>query len=452
MKAVAFENFFDGRHWHSQVRVEVDAAGKIAKIEQGHKSGDVYIDGLVLPGIVNAHSHAFQFAMALAAESRAPSFPEDNFWTWRQKMYDLANRISPEQMEAVASQVYALMLARGYTRVVEFHYLHHDRKGTSYANKAEMSLRILRAAQTAGIELTLVPIFYQTADFGMPIHDHQRRFYSPDVESYLQLVELIQKDLPPQVLIGHGAHSIRAADPSTLALLARQKFSVFHIHAAEQPKEVRGCLSTYGKRPVELICENFANASGPVALVHATHISPAEVREIANARFVAVLCPTTEASLGDGICPATELFDAGAQLAIGSDSHVCLDPFEELKLLEYGQRLAQKRRNCLVRDGQHVGASLLAATVTGGALASGVAVSAAGPLSVGAPANFVAMDVGGPNFFGKTKDVWLDTIVMGSPKITGTMVGGEWVVKDGVHRHDAAITKKFKQATDALFS
>ncbi|MFQ6018586.1 MAG: formimidoylglutamate deiminase, partial [Kiloniellaceae bacterium] len=364
--------------WARDVLFEISACGSLAAVTPDAAPGPApRAKGPVLPGMPNLHSHAFQRAMAGLAERAGPG--DDSFWTWREAMYGLVRALTPEQLEAIAAQLYVEMLKSGYTAVGEFHYLHHDPAGRPYADLAEMSRRVIAAAGAAGIGITLLPVLYGYGGFGgAPADEGQRRFLN-DPERVLKLVEALLADHrdDPRAAVGIAPHSLRAVTPDTLAVAlagldALDKQAPVHIHVAEQNKEVHDCIEWSGERPVEWLLGNVE--LGPRwCLIHATHMTEEETARLARSDAVAGLCPTTEANLGDGVFPAPAYLAAGGAFGIGSDSHVSVSPIEELRWLEYGQRLIHRRRNLLAGGAAapSVGALLYRGALGGGARALG---------------------------------------------------------------------------------
>ena len=308
-----------------------------------------------VPGIANLHSHAFQRAMAGLAERQTN--PEDSFWTWRETMYRFAARFDPDTLHAVAAQLYVEMLEAGYTSVCEFHYLHHAPDGRPYADPTAMSRALIAAAQAAGIRLTLLPVLYMSGGFdGRPLGERQRRF-GHDLDGFLGLLDALRVDASDTLRIGCALHSLRAvpADAMRDVLAALPAASPIHIHIAEQLGEVQDCIALRGARPVEWLLANAA-VDRHWTLVHATHLTGAEVQGIAGSGATVAICPTTEANLGDGLFPLRPYLDAGGRWGVGSDSQISVSPIEELRWLEYGQRLATHHRNISVQpDGNSVG-------------------------------------------------------------------------------------------------
>jgi formimidoylglutamate deiminase len=389
---------------------------------------------LAIPGIASVHSHAFQRGMAGLAETRGDA--TDTFWTWRETMYRFALRMTPDDTEAVAALLYVEMLEQGYTRVGEFHYLHHDHDGTPYENIAEMATRIARAAEITGIGLTLLPSFYAHSSFGgCAPHAGQRRFIC-SVDQFAELIAAARKAVGALAgaNIGVAPHSLRAVAPDELAaLVPLAEAGPVHIHAAEQIKEVEECIAWSGRRPVEWLLEH-APVDERWCLIHATHMTATEIAALAKTGAVAGLCPVTEASLGDGIFPAREFLDAGGRFGIGTDSNVLVGVADELRQLEYGQRLKHRERNVLSGGaGASTGRALFDAALAGGARA--LAQPTKG-LEVGARADIVTLDTTHPSLAGRRRDAVLDGWIFaaGAGAIACVWSGGDKVVEDGRHR------------------
>ncbi|HET7358834.1 MAG TPA: formimidoylglutamate deiminase, partial [Rhodanobacteraceae bacterium] len=322
----------------------------------------------VLPGMPNLHSHAFQRAMAGLAERRGQG--DDSFWSWRETMYAFAAALGPDDLQAIAAQLYVEMLKAGYTQVCEFHYLHHQPDGTPYADPAAMSLALVEAAREAGIGLTLLPVLYMRGGFdGRPLSPRQRRF-GHDVDGFMALFERLRALHEPMLRVGIALHSLRAVPEAAMREVLDAVAGTgcpIHIHVAEQIGEVQDCLAVHNARPVEWLLDH-APVDARWCLVHATHLTDDELRRAAASGAVAGLCPTTEANLGDGLFPLAAWLDAGGTLGIGSDSHISVSPVEELRWLEYGQRLASRHRNVAARGaGKSVGETLWTAALAGGA-------------------------------------------------------------------------------------
>lgn len=454
MATYRFEQLLTADGWRRDVALTVDEAGYITGIEDGAvvRQAEEVVRGAALPGLCNAHSHAFQRAMAGQAEWRGAS--DDSFWTWRERMYDLALRVSPDDLRAIASFLYVDMLKAGYTQVCEFHYLHHDIGGAPYAPPVAMSDAIFDAAHTAGIGLTHLPTLYMTADFGaVPASERQRRFLHT-TDAFLNLLQSIDANAVdmPETSVGVAFHSLRAVPPEALrTVLESIGDRPIHIHVAEQQREVEACLASTGLRPVEWLLRNAP--VGPAwNLVHATHLSDGETAELAATGAVAVLCPTTEANLGDGIFPLAPYLAAGGNISIGSDSHVSVSAIEELRWLEYGQRLKHEKRNVAASpDDPHTGARLWRLAAAGGGQSAGVAM---GALAVGQRADLVVIDSDSPLFVGLQDDSLLDAAVFaGNPAmIRHVMVAGHWRVREGWHPAQADVEHGYRQAMLRLLS
>ncbi|MCV3738266.1 formimidoylglutamate deiminase [Rhizobium sp. TRM96647] len=431
--------------WASNVRMTLKD-GRIASVEK-----DVAAEpaderhGAIVPGMANLHSHAFQRGMAGLAETRGPG--GDSFWSWRTVMYRFALSMTPEQVEAVAAQLYVEMLEAGFTRVGEFHYLHHDADGRPYADIAELAARIVAAASATGIGLTLLPVFYARSGFGgADPGEGQRRFVN-DPEAYARLLARCQ-DLTaalPGGITGVAPHSLRAVTPGELAaVVAMAGDAPVHIHIAEQVKEVEDCIAWSGRRPVEWLLDN-APVDGRWCLIHATHMSDTETDRMAASGAIAGLCPVTEANLGDGTFPAIRFVAGGGRFGIGSDSNVLIGLGDELRQLEYSQRLLHRGRNMIAAPGGSTGRALFDGAVAGGAAALGVATG----LAAGAPADFVSLrarhdlDLAG--------DRLLDALVFSGGAFPDTVwVAGKKLVENGRHAARAAIADRFAKAMRAL--
>ncbi|MES2442343.1 MAG: formimidoylglutamate deiminase [Pseudomonadota bacterium] len=432
-----FETALIDDGWASRVRLTF-ADRRIASVETG--TGPQPTDerhAIGVPGLPNVHSHAFQRGMAGLAEARGPG--SDDFWSWRALMYRFVDRLTPDDLEAIAAQAYAEMLASGFTRVGEFHYLHHDADGRAFANPAEMATRIAAAAEATGIGLTLLPVFYAHGGFGgAPAGEAQRRFLNtPD--SFARLVEASRASVAQ---VGIAPHSLRAVTPDQLRAILPLGGPV-HIHIAEQVKEVADCLAWSGRRPVEYLLGEMP--VGPDwCLVHATHVTAAERTALAKSGAIAGLCPITEANLGDGIFPAAAYLNQGGAIGIGSDSNVRIDAAEELRLLEYGQRLTARARNVLAAPGRSTGARLFHAACEGGSRALGV---------TGAPADFVALDAKDSAFAARSGDAILDSWIFASrAPVDCVWRAGRKVVANGRHIHADAIAARYRQTLARLLA
>jgi len=409
--------------WAKDVLLTVAANGSWHSVQPGataqQQAGAVQLPGPVLPGLVNAHSHAFQRAMAGLTERRsAGAHASDDFWSWRDRMYSAANRITPEQLEAIAGQLYAELLAGGYTEVCDFHYLHNDVSGAAYADPAEMSLALVRAAQRTGIGLTLLPTLYMRSGFkAAGLREDQRRFSSTP-GSVMRVVEQVRRQTQgdARIHVGVAVHSLRAAEPAALKELtavAKQAGLPVHIHIAEQTQEVEDCIAHTGQRPIEWLLNN-AEVDARWNLVHATHATAAELQGVQGKGAAIVICPATEANLGDGVFDLPAYAAAGGKWSIGSDSHVTRSWPEELRLLEYSQRLTLRQRNIAARVLGHESsaAGLFEAALAGGLPATGQMQAGLAP---GQRADFVTLDLESPALLGVPAGHLLDALVFSSP-------------------------------------
>lgn len=446
--------------WNADVRIGL-ADGRIASVESGVAAapGDER-HAIAVPGMPNLHSHAFQRGMAGLAEVRGPS--TDSFWSWREAMYRFALAMTPAQVEAVAAQLYVEMLEAGFTRVGEFHYLHHDEAGRPYADAAEMAARIAAAAQATGIGLTLLPVFYARATFGgAPAGAAQRRFVN-GIDGYARLLDATRAALRPLAgaVVGVAPHSLRAVTPEELAaVVVLAGAGPIHIHIAEQLKEVDDCVAWSGARPVDWLLDH-AEVDARWCLVHATHMTPDESRRAAASGAVVGLCPITEANLGDGIFDAPTFTAAGGRFGIGSDSNVQVGVADELRLLEYSQRLALRSRNVMAVAGGSTGRALFDAALRGGALALGAAGAAgagsgachAGPgLAVGASADLLTLAADHPAMVGRSGDRLFDAWVFtGQALVDCVWVRGCKQVEGGRHRRRDEIAAAFRSAMAQL--
>ncbi|HRI77989.1 MAG TPA: formimidoylglutamate deiminase, partial [Cyclobacteriaceae bacterium] len=354
LRYFSFKGLLQREDWLTPAYVGVDSGGLIRYLSnQPHPDGSAIeaVSGYAIPGFQNAHSHAFQYAMAGLAENHPDH--DDDFWTWREEMYKCALSLDPDQAEAVAAMLYAEMVRQGYTHVAEFHYLHHDKDGKPYSNLSEMGDRMVAAAQTAGIKITLIPVFYQKGGFGIEPQARQRRFISKTVEDYLKLFESSKNSVRhyPDARLGLSVHSLRAVDWKDVVRTFESgpKDIPFHLHTAEQKKEVSDCLAHIGKRPVQWLLDNFS-VNERWNIVHATHLDDSELKGLAQSKATVVLCPSTEGNLGDGIFRMKEYVRSGGRWTLGTDSHIGINPLEEFRMMDYRQRLVSNQRNTFKGD------------------------------------------------------------------------------------------------------
>jgi formimidoylglutamate deiminase len=403
----------------------------------------------------NVHSHAFQRAMAGLAQQRS-AIGRDSFWTWREAMYRFVGRLGPEDAHAIAAQLYVELLKNGYTAVAEFQYVHNAPDGSPYADPAEMSLAHVRAARESGIALTLLPTLYAQGGFGAaPLGTAQARFASsPD--SILDIVQRARSQAGPDLRIGVAAHSLRAVSPPQLAALVAgiggiDPSAPIHIHAAEQRREVDDCVAWRGRRPVAWLLEHAA-PDARWCLVHCTHLDDAELAGLAASGAAAGLCPSTEADLGDGVFRLPDFLAAGGRWGIGSDSHVSRDPAEELRLLEYAQRLVRLERNVAASaERPSVGATLWDAAARGGAQALG---RRTGSIAPGCRADLLVLDDAHVDLAGRGDDAILDALVFagGRGLVRDVMVGGRWVIREGRHAEEDAIAAWYRATVAGLLA
>ncbi|HEX6636650.1 MAG TPA: formimidoylglutamate deiminase [Steroidobacteraceae bacterium] len=426
--------------WASNVRIE-SRAGRVDTIERGAspRAGDERV-GALLPGMPNVHSHAFQRGMAGLTEFRGPA--ADNFWSWRSLMYRFVARMTPEDLEAVTTWAFIEMLEGGFTRVGEFHYVHHDPVGLPYADPAELTSRVIAAAERTGIALTLLPVFYAQGGFGgAPASEGQRRFLH-DVPTFAHLLEASRKLLAglPDAVLGIAPHSLRAVTPEQLSqLLPLSATGPIHMHAAEQVAEVEQCVAWSGARPVQWLLDH-APVDARWCLVHATHLDDAEITRLAHSGAVAGLCPITEANLGDGIFPAGRYLNAGGRFGIGTDSNVSIAVADELRQLEYSQRLRDRARNVAAGSSPSTGRALFEGALNGGSHALGIPRGHAG-ITEGAGADFFSLDARAPLLAERQGDALIDSVVFAGARdaIDGVWRAGRKLVSAGRHHaRDAA--------------
>lgn len=447
-----FKAVLQHEDWLSPAYVGVDGQGMIQYLSSTppeYGTAVEAIDGYALPGFQNAHSHAFQYAMAGLAENHAPG-TDDDFWTWREAMYQTALTVDPDQAEAIAAMLYAEMARHGYTHVAEFHYLHHDRNGKPYANLAEMGERMVAAAASAGIRITLIPVFYQKGGFGKPPEERQRRFISTSVNDYIKLLDASRLVIKHQASanLGFSVHSLRAVDLDDIVRTFHDgpKELPFHLHVSEQKKEVADCLAFSGQRPMQWIL-NHLPVDRRFNLVHATHLDDDEVKRLAVSQATVVLCPSTEGNLGDGFFRMKEYTRLGGRWTIGTDSHIGIHPLEEFRMIDYRQRLVTNRRNTFEGNAAHY---MINEAVTSGRAAMGVKIEE--HFAPGSPLDAVVFKA---NTHLLEQAPWqhLTSILLytsDSSRVLGTMVGGQWVVKDQHHVRGQGIKQEFSKAMKAI--
>jgi formimidoylglutamate deiminase len=446
-----------GGGWAVSVLLRCDADGLWSEVQSGVPAppGATVLEGPVLPGLVDAHSHAFQRAFAGLAERR--ELDQDDFWTWRDGMIRIALRISPAQQQAIAAQLYLELARGGYTQVCEFHYLHNDGEGRPYAgDPARMARALAAAAAEVGIGLTLLPAVYERAGFTQPALRPEQRRFAAGAEQVLALREAL-RDAPGAPRLGLAVHSLRAATPEAIWRLveatsgAGNDGAPIHVHVAEQTREVDDCLLATGQRPIEWLCRQVP-LDRRWHLVHATHASASEIDLVARSGAGVVLCPSTEANLGDGLCDLPRWLRHGVPLSLGSDSQVTRSAFEELRLLEYGQRLVHRTR-CVAAAPQEGQASTAARLwnrlQAGGAAAAGLP---AWGLQAGARADLLVVDTRSPALLGMDGEHLLDVLAFSSPgrPFRDVLVAGRWVTRDHRNEQAEAIGARFAEALAQL--
>ena len=446
--------------WLSPGYLEVGNGGTILSVSADRPEGQTVqrLAGFGVPGLANLHSHAFQRALAGRTEIVTGARAEDNLWTWRQEMYRMVDRLTPGDYEAIAAMVYLEMLRFGMTSVCEFHYVHHGSGGQHYDNPAEMSDRLIAAAERTGLGLTLLPVLYAHGGIGKPPANTQMRFVH-NVDDYLSLIDTLRKRRAdrPALRIGMALHSLRAVTPdevrAALAGMAKMDPEArLHIHVSETLHEVAEIKAGLGARPVEWLLDNVD--LGPNwTLVHATHLDAAEIAGAAASGATAGLCPLTEATMGDGFFPLVEYHSAGGAWGIGTDSHYSTSSAEELRILECGKRLELRRRNVIAIPEQahevHSGRVLFDTALAGGERASG---RGGGALQSGCRADLVMLDADSHVLIGHGPDTALDAWVLGGTEnpVRDVMVAGRWVIQNGSHRHENEIRNAYRRAMARL--
>lgn len=445
-QAFTAEHLWRPGGWQTDVSLAIDATGSLGDAASTGKP----LGRWVLPGVPNLHSHAFQRAMAGLAERRGHT--DDNFWSWRETMYAFAAAIDPDQLKAIAAQLYVEMLKAGYTQVCEFHYLHHQADGTPYDQPEAMSLALIEAAREAGIALTLLPVLYISGGFdGRALSARQRRF-GHEVDGYLRLLDSLRRLEDANLRVGIALHSLRAVPEQAMHQVLTDELAAtgpIHVHIAEQVGEVQDCLAIRGARPVEWLLDH-ASVDQRWCLVHATHLTGDETVKLARSGAVVGLCSTTEANLGDGLFPLAAYQDAGGTFGIGSDSHISISPVEELRWLEYGQRLSTRHRNVAARQrGDSVGETLWRAALSGGAQAAGLPV---GELRNGARADLIVLDDASPLLAAREPRSVLDSFLFAgnTPLVRDVMVGGRWRVRNFRHHDEERIAARYRQTVASL--
>ena len=451
LKYFRFSGLLQRQGWLSSVFIGVDKNGLIQHLSNQFPDGEEIekVEGFALPGFQNAHSHAFQYSMAGLAENH-PAGTADDFWSWREEMYRCALAVNPEQSEAIATMLYAEMVRVGYTQVAEFHYLHHDKDGKEYSNLAEMGERMVAAAKTAGIKITLVPVFYQKGGFGLEPHPRQKRFISNTVEQYFKLIDASKNILNnySDASLGFSVHSLRAVDLNDIKTTFNQgpKDLPFHLHVAEQRKEITDCIEFCKKRPMQWLLENLP-VDERFHLVHSTHLDDDELNKLAKSKANVVLCPSTEGNLGDGIFRMKEYVKLGGHWTIGTDSHIGLNPLEEFRMIDYRQRLVTNQRNTFEGD---AASYLVNESVSFGRKAMGF--STTNNFEMGKPLDAVVFNAKSHLVSETSEKNRLATILYtsDSSRVLGTLVNGKWIVKQQHHQSGQKIKENFSKAMREL--
>lgn len=445
-KVWQFDALLQNDKWLESAFVEVDSNGIIIAISDACPSSENLekVNGFALPGYQNAHSHAFQYAMAGTTEHLPHGAKSDDFWSWREAMYALALNISPPQMKTIASMLYSEMVRHGYTSVAEFHYLHHDKDGGQYANLAEMGEQLVIAAEEAGIKITLVPIFYQMGGFNKAPNKRQRRFICKTVDDYQNLWEKSKQMVArySHAKLGIGVHSLRAVCPKDIIHLLENapRNTPCHIHVSEQEQEVADSIAYLKKRPVAWLLDNVSLDEN-YHLVHATHLKEYEIDGIIDAKANVVLCPSTEGNLGDGFFPLKEYWNKGGRWSIGTDSHIGISLTEELRILDYGQRLKWRQRNILCRhEGEDSAQNAFTQSLVSGRKAMGNREDRF--FAVGQAFDAVIINAKSPILARALPQYRLASIIYTSDShnIMGTLINGKWM-----HNKSEKIKKAFRE-------
>lgn len=449
-----FEAAYIEGNWLQSVSMTITPDGRIARIEKDSaaKEADKH-SGYAVPGMANLHSHAFQRAMAGLGEVAGPG--EESFWSWRKVMYQFLSKITPEDAQDIASQLYMEMLKAGFTSVGEFHYLHHQPDGTPYSDRLEMSRRMVASAEMTGIDLTLLPVLYSYGGFGAEHPSEAQRRFIQSIDDYLDMIVELKKAnfADANVTIGMAPHSLRATDTFQLnALCAASDADMpLHIHIAEQQREVDDCISWCGMRPVEHLFDTV-DVDSRWSLIHATHLKPNEISLLTKSGATVGLCPITEANLGDGLFPITAFNEQGGHWGIGSDSNVRISLAEECRTLEYGQRLMLQKRTLIADRDTSNGQKIFDSSLEGGArsLIPGEKSS----LVEGAPANFIILDSDCASLTGRPLSSVFDSWIFSGDNsvIKNVFVRGKQVVTNGHHRDEKKIAQRFKTVMKRLVS
>ncbi|MDT4965652.1 MAG: hypothetical protein QOJ64_389 [Acidobacteriota bacterium] len=454
---------YTGGRFESGVGLACDSGGRIVSLTRaaGITGEIVRLNRrAVLPGMVNAHSHAFQRSLRGRTEYRTSS--HDTFWTWREMMYSAATRLTPDDIRDVARMAFLEMALSGITAVGEFHYLHRTAEGEPYNDPNLLSKAVIGAAREVGIRIVLLRVAYARGGYRVEPNQRQLRFMESDAETYIRNTDALRNEVnrwdADTTWVGVAPHSIRAVPREYLRQVAEYAASMgripFHMHVAEQPADVKSCIEEHGQSPVEflnhedILTEYFTG-------VHAIHISEAEARLLANARATVCACPTTERNLGDGIVPAHVLFNAGVPVALGTDSQIQIDLLEDARELEYHLRLKELERTVLPPSGDYPQTALAARLFDCATINGARSIGAeSGRLSPGSPADFFTVDLDDASIAGAAVADLISVVVFGLSRtaIKDVFVGGKQIVSEGRHAHQEETVTKFASLQKKLWA
>jgi formimidoylglutamate deiminase len=451
--------YTNGR-FNSKWVVVCDDSGQLQAVAAANEVERAVVlkDRALLPGLINAHSHAFQRVIRGRTEYRT-SNDKDSFWTWREMMYGAATRLTPEDVYDASRMAFLEMALSGITAVGEFHYLHHDPDGQPYDDPNLLAKEVVRAAQDVGLRIALLRVAYARSGYETEPNPQQRRFIEKDAEVYLKNVEALSHDLGDtkgMAWVGVAPHSVRAVPLDYLRQVvqfAQEHEAPVHMHVAEQQAEVSACIREYGRSPVALLATEGL-LSERFTGVHVIHVTPKAIAMLADARAMICACPTTERNLGDGIVPADSFFQHGLRVALGTDSHTEIDLLEDARELEYHLRL-QKMERAVLASSDDDGPSAIARRLFASATRSGAESIAApgGTIEAGRPADFFTVDLNDPSIAGASSDDLLSAIVFSLSKsaVKDVVVGGKQIVEDGRHSQQEEIVERFKKLQKKLW-
>jgi formimidoylglutamate deiminase len=452
MMSLWFQSFLLPTGWAKRVRIDI-AQGRVhAIVVDVAPDPDCECHVVGMPGLPNLHSHAFQRGMAGLTE--VPRSTGDSFWTWRDAMYRFVEAIGRDEIEVIAAFAYMEMLEAGFVRVGEFHYVHHDRGGRRFAEPAELASGIAAAADEAGIGLTLLPAFYAHSGFGGSMPDSRQARFVNDIDTYATLLEHTRRAVAPleDAVVGVAPHSLRAVTLEELtAVIGLAQGGPVHLHIAEQAQEVNDCVNWCGRTPVDWLMD-AVEVDDRWCLIHATHVVPEELERIAAKGAVVGLCPITESNLGDGIFPAAQFLAQGGRFGVGSDSNVLIDAAQELRVLEYSQRLTTRARNVMTKsDGRSTGRTLFDCALEGGARALGVQAYG---FAVGAAADLISLDANHETLLNRDEDTVIDSWIFAArpPVVDCVWRFGRKVVSGGRHHKRDQIASRYRASLARLLA